>query len=101
MTSTTSANPQPTRNDAEAIDWNNVAVEPAVMLRLQLFQQPAAAAGSQQSPRISDLLRATTEQLMAADARQMGPLSKSTVARSPRTSSRPAGRSIAAPATGA
>jgi hypothetical protein len=31
----TSATPQPPRNDGEAIDWANVAVETTVMLRLQ------------------------------------------------------------------
>ena len=43
---------------------------------MPLFQQPAVAAGSQQAPRISDVLRATTEQLKAADARQMGKIAE-------------------------
>lgn len=44
MTSTTPATPQEPRNDGEAIDWANVAVETTVMLRLQQGRKP-------QSPR--------------------------------------------------
>ena len=47
MTSTT---PQAPRNDGEAIDWANVAVETTVMLRLQ-EAPPVAAARSQRKPR--------------------------------------------------
>jgi hypothetical protein len=43
---------------------------------MPLFQQPAAAAGPRQTPKISDVLRATTEQLKAADARQMGKIAE-------------------------
>ena len=35
MTSTTPATSEAPRNDGEAIDWANVAVETTVMLRLQ------------------------------------------------------------------
>ena len=50
MTSTTPATPQEPRNDGEAIDWANVAVETAVMLRLQ-EAPPVAAAPSPRKPR--------------------------------------------------
>ena len=43
---------------------------------MPLFQQPAAAAGPRQTHKISDVLRATTEQLKAADARQMGKIAE-------------------------
>lgn len=39
---------------------------------MPLFRQPAGAAGPRQTPKISDILRETTAQLKAADARQMG-----------------------------
>ena len=50
MTSTTPSSPQAPRNDGEAIDWANVAVETAVMLRLQ-EAPPVAAAPSPRKPR--------------------------------------------------
>ena len=49
MTSTTPSTPQPPRSDGEAIDWTNVAVKTAVVLRLQ--QAPPEAAASPDDPR--------------------------------------------------
>jgi serine/threonine protein kinase len=43
MTSSTPSTPQAPRNDGEAIDWANVAVETTVMLRLQEAPPVAAA----------------------------------------------------------
>lgn len=40
--STTPAPPPTSRTDGEAIDWDNVAVETTVMLRLQPSQKAAA-----------------------------------------------------------
>ena len=51
MTRTTPVNPQPPRNDGEAIDWTNVAVETTVMLRLQEAPPVAAAQSSPRKPR--------------------------------------------------
>ena len=50
MTSTTPATPQAPRSDGEAIDWENVAVETTVMLRLQ-EAPPVATARSPRKPR--------------------------------------------------
>ena len=50
MTSTTPANRQAPRSDGEAINWENVAVETTVMLRLQQAP-PVAAAPSPRKPR--------------------------------------------------
>ena len=50
MTSTTPATSEAPRTDAAPIDWANVAVETAVMLRLQ-EAPPVAAARSQRKPR--------------------------------------------------
>ncbi len=51
MTSTTPSTPQAPRNDGEAIDWANVAVETTVMLRLQAAPPVAAARSKQRQPR--------------------------------------------------
>jgi hypothetical protein len=51
MTSTTPATPQEPRNDGEAIDWANVAVEATVMLRLQEAPPVAAASSKRPKPR--------------------------------------------------
>jgi hypothetical protein len=51
MTSITPATPQAPRNDGEAIDWANVAVETTVMLRLQEAPPVAAAPSKQRQPR--------------------------------------------------
>ena len=50
MISTTPSTTQEPRNDGEAIDWANVAVETTVMLRLQ-EAPPVAAARSPRKPR--------------------------------------------------
>ena len=50
MTSATPSTPQAPRSDGEAIDWENVAVETTVMLRLQ-EAPPVAAAPSPRKPR--------------------------------------------------
>jgi hypothetical protein len=43
---------------------------------MPLFQQPAGSAGLRPTPKISDILRETTAQLKAADARQMGKIAE-------------------------
>jgi hypothetical protein len=43
---------------------------------MPLFQQPASSAGPRQTPKMSDILRETTAQLKAADARQMGKIAE-------------------------
>jgi hypothetical protein len=48
---TTPATPQPPRNEGEAIDWANVAVETTVMLRLQKAPPVAAASSKRPKPR--------------------------------------------------
>jgi len=51
MTRPTPATPQLPRNDGEAIDWANVAVETTVMLRLQEAPPVAAARSRSRKPR--------------------------------------------------
>jgi hypothetical protein len=62
---TTPATPQPPRNDGEAIDWANVAVETTVMLRLQEAPPVAAARGKGNHPERADPARPAVARLQA------------------------------------